>query len=214
MSLKGRPTQKPWPDVVWRDDSRGTLKSFVYGAMISFSCLVSGISASAQSLPMTQSPTVATQGSTLETPGVNGSFDKLADEALLSMRATAAERKVGGVAIVAYFEGATVQGWTSKMVVVGRMKDEPSASAEKGNNLLAIVYAKAAEMADTLKNSGSKARPPMVGEFGWEGGVIAPVKGGYLIAAFSGGPSSDDVAISHAGLDRMIASLKVAQIRR
>ena len=85
------------------------------------------------------------------------------------------------------------------MMVVGRMKDEPTPE-KKGNNLLAIVYAKAAEMADTLKNSGSQVRPPMTGEFGWEGGVIVRARGGYLIAAFSGGQSADDVAISHVGL--------------
>ena len=134
------------------------------------------------------------------------SFGKVADDALAAMRAEAVERKVGGVAVVAYFEGPTAQSWTSKMLVVGHMKDEPK-GAEKGNNLLAIVYAKAAEMADTLRNSGSKVRPPMTGEFGWEGGVIMQVKGGYLIAAFSGGPSADDVAIAHSGLDRMTGEL-------
>ncbi|HEY0785678.1 MAG TPA: hypothetical protein VGD62_07380 [Acidobacteriaceae bacterium] len=139
-----------------------------------------------------------------------GSFDKLADDGLGSMRAAATERKVSGVAVVAFFEGPTVQAWTSKMVVVGRMKDEPSGT-EKGNNLLAIVYAKAAEMADTLKNSGSKVRPPMTGEFGWEGGVIEQVKGGYLIAAFSGGPSADDVTIAHVGLDRMSHAWKAGR---
>ena len=140
----------------------------------------------------------------------DGSFGKLADDALSTMRAEAVERKVGGVAVVAYLEGPTAQAWTSKMLVVGHMKDEPKGS-DKGNNLLAIVYAKAAEMADTLKNSGSKVRPPMTGEFGWEGGVIVQVTGGYLIAAFSGGPSADDVAIAHAGLERMTGELKVAQ---
>ena len=55
------------------------------------------------------------------------------------------------------------------MVVVGRMKDTPT-EKDKGANLLGIAYAKAAEMADTLKDSGSHVRPPMTGEFGWEGG--------------------------------------------
>lgn len=138
------------------------------------------------------------------------SFDKLADDALATMRATATERKISGVAVVAFFEGSTIQSWTSRMIVVGRMKDEPTETG-KGNNLIGIVYAKAAEMADTLKNSGSKVRPPMTGEFGWEGGVIAQVDGGYLIAAFSGGASSDDVVVSHAGLDRMVQAWKTAR---
>jgi len=30
----------------------------------------------------------------------------------------------------------------------------------KGNNLIGIAYAKSAEMADTLQNSGTAARPP------------------------------------------------------
>lgn len=134
-------------------------------------------------------------------------FGKLADDGLAAMRASAEGRKVGGVAVVAYFQGPAAQAWSSKMIVVGRMKDEPKGT-DKGSNLLAIVYAKAAEMVDTLRNSGSKVRPPMTGEFGWEGGVIVQVKGGYLIAAFSGGPSADDVAIARAGLERMTGELK------
>ena len=55
-------------------------------------------------------------------------------------------------------------------------------------------------MADTLQASGSKARPPMTGEFGWPGGVIVRGKTGYWIAAFSGGKSEEDAAVSRAGL--------------
>jgi len=127
-------------------------------------------------------------------------FDTLADAALAAMKSRAAELKVTGVAVVSYAEGGTIQGWTSKMAVVGRMKDEPSAT-DKGNNLIGIAYAKSAEMADTLQDSGTAKRPPMTGEFGWQGGVIARVKTGYLIVAFSGGKSEDDVQVSRAGLD-------------
>ena len=126
-------------------------------------------------------------------------FDALADAALDAMKKRAAELKISGVAVVAYAQGDTIQGWTSKMAVVGRMKDAPSAT-DKGNNLLGIAYAKAAEMADTLQNSGTAPRPPMTGEFGWQGGVIARVKTGYVIVAFSGGKSEDDVEVSRAGL--------------
>jgi uncharacterized protein GlcG (DUF336 family) len=70
----------------------------------------------------------------------------------------------------------------------------------KGANLHAIAYSKASEMADTLQASGSKARPPMTGEFGWPGGVIVRGKTGYWIAAFSGGKSEEDAAVSRAGL--------------
>jgi hypothetical protein len=85
------------------------------------------------------------------------------------------------------------------------MKDP--AAREKGNNLLGIAYAKAAEMADTLEDSGTAKRPPMTGEFGWQGGVIAKVKTGYLIVAFSGGKSEDDVQVSKVGLEVMKPSL-------
>ena len=128
-------------------------------------------------------------------------FDRTADAALAAMRAKADGMGIGGVAVVAYFEGETIQSWSSKMVVVGRYKDAPTAT-DKGNNLLGIAYAKAAEMADTLKDSGSGVRPPMTGEFGWQGGVIGRGKGGYWIVAFSGGKSEDDAAISRVGLTK------------
>lgn len=56
-------------------------------------------------------------------------------------------------------------------------------------------------MADTLKASGSNVRPPMTGEVGWQGGIIVRSQAGYWIAAFSGGKSEEDVAISQAGLE-------------
>jgi hypothetical protein len=62
-------------------------------------------------------------------------------------------------------------------------------------------------MADTLKASGSGVRPPMKGEFGWQGGVIGKGKSGYLIVAFSGGASAQDVKISQAGLAVLAKSL-------
>ena len=136
------------------------------------------------------------------------SFDGLADSALLAMRKRADELKVKGVAVVAYFDGEKVESWSSKMEVVGRLKDEPS--GQKGSNLLAVAYAKAAEMADTLKNSGSQVRPPMTGEFGWEGGVIVRAKTGYLIAAFSGGEGVQDVAVSRAGVAQILDQLKAS----
>ncbi len=126
-------------------------------------------------------------------------FDALADRALIAMEKRAGELKISGVAVVAYAEGDSIQGWSSKMMVVGRMKDAPTAES-KGNNLLGIAYAKAAEMADTLVDSGTSNRTPMTGEFGWQGGVIARTKTGYVIAAFSGGKSEDDKAVSQSGI--------------
>ncbi|GAC1650698.1 MAG: hypothetical protein NVS9B15_10410 [Acidobacteriaceae bacterium] len=136
----------------------------------------------------------------------NTEFGPVAAEALVSMRKRAAELNITGVAVVAYFEGDRIEGWDSRMAVVGRMKDEPSATG-KGNNLIGIAYSKAAEMADTLKDSGSQVRPPLTGEFGWSGGVIVRGRRGYLIAAFSGGKSEDDVKVSQAGAETLSGKL-------
>lgn len=126
-------------------------------------------------------------------------FDALASSAIAAMRSRAAELHVTGVAVVSYAPGDTIQGWTSRMAVVGRRKDEPT-DTSKGNNLIGIAYAKSAEMADTLQDSGTAARPPMTGEFGWQGGVTARGKTGRIIVAFSGGKSEEDVQVSRAGL--------------
>jgi hypothetical protein len=80
------------------------------------------------------------------------------------------------------------------------MKVDPSGT-DKGNNFLAIAYSKAGEMADTLENSGSGKRPPLIGEFGWPGGAVARIKSGYLIVSFSGGKGEDDFKVSQAGLE-------------
>ena len=147
-------------------------------------------------------------GASTDVRVTTASFDRFAPSALHTMKTKAEELKIGGAAVLAYFDGDKIESWSSKMLVVGRMKDDQTAT-DKGSNLLAIAYAKAAEMADTLKDSGSKVRPPMTGEFGWEGGVIARVKTGYIIAAFSGGKSEDDVAVSRTGAAKILAEMKV-----
>ena len=161
--------------------------------------LSSGLGAGAQ----TQKGAVGDVAGRYATPK---SFDVVADAALDAMRRRAGELNIGGVAVVAYFEGDRIQGWSSKMLVVDRYKDEPT-STSKGSNLLGIAYAKASEMADTLKDSGSQVRPPMTGEFGWSGGVVVRGKTGYLIAAFSGVKSEDDVQVSRTGVEEMRAKL-------
>ena len=135
-----------------------------------------------------------------------GGFDAVADRALVAMTKRAEELGVKGVAVVAYIEGDAVKAWSSKMAVVGSMTNAPT-EKDRGANLLGIAYGKASEMAATLKNSGSAGRPPMTGEFGWQGGLIAKGKTGHLIAAFSGGPSEADVKVSRAGLDVMAERL-------
>lgn len=131
-------------------------------------------------------------------------FDQAAQVALAAMKAKATELKMNGVAVVAFAEGEKIQSWRSQMQVCGTMTDQKS---EKGNNLLAIAYAKASEMAETLKDSGTAGKPPMTGEFGWQGGVIAKTARGYIIVAFSGGKSEDDVAASKAGLEVLKSKL-------
>lgn len=134
-------------------------------------------------------------------------FDAVSEQALQAMRAHAEALHLGGVAVVAYSAGGTLSSWTSRMVVVGRMLELPSATRAKGSNLLGVAYAKAAEMAATLKDSGKLDRPVMTGEFGWEGGVVMKGKTGVLIAAFSGGRSEDDVSTAKVGLAVLSASL-------
>jgi hypothetical protein len=134
-------------------------------------------------------------------------FNALTDEALRVMKKRAEELNIKGVAVVACSKGDTVKSWSSKMLVVGNLTAGPSPKSPTGSNFLAIAYAKAAEMASTQKDSGSQVRPPMTGETGWKGGVVARGKTGLLIAAFSGGPSEDDVKVSRAGLEVLAAAL-------
>ena len=150
--------------------------------------LLLALSAGAQSNPAPSAPKPASV------------FDERADAALSAMTKQAEELKVKGVALVAFIEGETTQAWSSKMVVVGAMKNAPT-EKNKGANLLGIAYSKAAEMAETLKDSGNAGRPPMTGETGWKGGLIQKGATGYWIAAFSGGPSESDVKVSQAGLE-------------
>ena len=133
-------------------------------------------------------------------------FNDVADSALTAMTKRAEELKIHGAAVVAYIEGDATKSWSSKMLVVGAMKDAPT-EKNHGANLLAIAYSKAAEMAETLKDSGKAGRPPMTGETGWQGGLIKKGKNGYLIAAFSGGPSESDLKVSQAGLDVLVERL-------
>jgi hypothetical protein len=122
------------------------------------------------------------------------------------MEKRAGELQIKGVAVVAYSVGDSMTSWSSKMLVVGHMI-APAVQEKKASNLLAIAYTKAAEMADTLRDSGSGVRPPLIGELGWQGGVVARGKTGTLIAAFSGGPSEDDVRVSKAAMEVLAGAL-------
>jgi hypothetical protein len=132
-------------------------------------------------------------------------FDAAAKAALAAMKSRAAQLNISGVAVVAFAPGETIEGWSSEMAVVGHMTD--TKASEKGNNLLGIAYAKASEMARTAKDSGNSGLTPMTGEFGWQGGVVAKTDKGFLIVAFSGGKSEDDVQVSKAGLGALKSGL-------
>lgn len=126
-------------------------------------------------------------------------FNATAEQALEVMCATATSLKVDGAAAVAWIPapgkpGQAIASWTSRMRVAG-------AFVGKNTNVLGVVYTKMAEMADTLQDSGSKVRPPLRGEYGYQGGLIAPMNGGYLLAAFSGGW---DLRVAKAGLDVLV----------
>jgi len=157
----------------------------------------------AQDNPKVIAP-VARQPQSTDT--ATNAFDEVADKALRAMKQRADELKIKGVAVIAYAPGDQVHAWSSKMLVIGNLAIAPSPD-NKGSNLLGIAYAKAAEMAATLKDSGSGVRPPLTGEFGWQGGVVSQGKTGILIAAFSGGPSEDDVRVSRAGLEVLQSAL-------
>lgn len=123
-------------------------------------------------------------------------FHQRAGAALEAMLREAGERKMQGVAIIAFVPGERTVAWVSQMqavdsIVVGQA------------NVLAIASCKLAEMADTLQDSGSKARPPLHGENGYRGGAIRKVAGGYLLAAFSGGKDTDDLDVANLGLDAL-----------
>ena len=161
----------------------------------------------AQDKPATSSPTAAESVSTDASAEAAVNFNDVADKALQVMKHRAEELHIQGVAVVAYSEGDTVQSWSSKMVVVGHLSSPPSKTDPNGANLLGIAYTKAAEMADTLKDSGSHVRPPKTGEYGWQGGVVTRGKTGVLIAAFSGGPSEGDLKVSKAGMEILAGQL-------
>jgi hypothetical protein len=133
-------------------------------------------------------------------------FNDLADKALLVMKQRAEELKIKGVAVVAFVPGDETTSWCSKMLVVGHLKID-STTNSVGQNLLAIAYSKASEMADTLKPSGSGVRRPLKGEFGYQGGWIAEGKTGHIIAAFSGGRSEEDVQVSKTGVEVFAGAL-------
>lgn len=121
-------------------------------------------------------------------------FLEHADECLSIMADAANGMSIQGVAVVAYLSGEETGSWTSKMKVVGALSNEKA-------NYLAIAYSKAAEMAETHKNSSTALRKPLFGEFGYKGGMIQQVKSGYILTVFSGATGEQDAEVATLGLE-------------
>ena len=135
----------------------------------------------------------AQTGATDPDPGETA-FIEHADGCLNIMEDAAQKLSITGVAVIAYMPGDVATSWISKMKVVGVLANNEA-------NFLGIANAKAAEMARSLKDSGTSQQDPLTGEFGWQGGMIRKVKSGYLIAAFSGGTGQQDADISNEALE-------------
>ena len=121
-------------------------------------------------------------------------FIEHADECLVVIEKAAHKKTIKGVAMIAFIPGDAAESWTSKMKVVGRTTSDAF-------NFLGVAYAKASEMAVTLKDSGTTDRKVLKGELGYQGGVIIKVGSGYLVGAFSGGTSQQDAEVAKEGLD-------------
>ncbi|MDZ7604237.1 MAG: hypothetical protein U5K79_01325 [Cyclobacteriaceae bacterium] len=128
-------------------------------------------------------------------------FIKYADECLNIISEAAKKESITGATMIAFIPGDATSSWISKMKVVGRLADDKS-------NFLAIIYAKAAEMAVTLRDSGNEERKSITGELGWQGGAILKVNGGYLVGAFSGGTGQQDYDVSKLGLEWLAEKYK------
>lgn len=114
---------------------------------------------------------------------------------LKAMQLKAQEMNIKGVGMIAIFNYET-NNWTSKMSVMGALKNNTV-------NFLSVAYSKAGEMIDTLQNSGTTDRTPLLGEFNFLGGVIAKIETGYVLAVFSGATGEEDTVVAQVGLDFM-----------
>lgn len=118
-----------------------------------------------------------------------------ANQTLNSMKLKAQEMNIKGVGMVAYYNYKS-KNWTSKMSIMGALKNDTV-------NFLSVAYSKAGEMIDTLQNSGSTDRIPLLGEYNFLGGVIKKVGNDYVLAVFSGATGEEDTIVAQHGLDFM-----------
>jgi hypothetical protein len=95
-------------------------------------------------------------------------FQSNAAKIIIEMENHARKLGVKGVIVVASMDNSGLS-WVSQMKAVDTIKvldGSPEKSQYPGYNFIGVAYSKAAEMADTKLNSGSKVRPAYQGEFG------------------------------------------------
>ena len=130
-------------------------------------------------------------------------FRVVSAKTITEMESHARKLGVKGVIVVASMDDSG-HSWVSHMKAVDAMKvldDNPWQHEYPGYNFIGIAYSKAAEMADTKLNSGSKVRSAYQGEFGFQGGVIEKVPSGYFLTVFSGASSEQDLEIAKVGMN-------------
>ncbi len=134
-------------------------------------------------------------------------FQSIAEQMIAEMEKLARKLEVSGVILVARMDKDGLS-WISQMKAVETMKVVPGNTeghAWPGYNFIGIAYSKAAEMADTRLNSGSKIRPAYQGEFGYSGGLIHEAENCYILTVFSGATEELDLKIAQAGLDSYLS---------
>ena len=130
-------------------------------------------------------------------------FQIVAGTMITEMENHAKKLGVKGVIVVASMDD-TGFSWISQMKAVDAIKSisaNPAQNEYPGYNFIGIAYSKAAEMADTKLDSGSKLRSPFQGEFGYQGGLIKKVQSGFILTVFSGASSEQDLEIAKAGMN-------------
>jgi hypothetical protein len=129
-------------------------------------------------------------------------FQSAAPKMIAAMEQHAKKLGVRGAIVVASMDNSG-ESWTSQMKAVGAMKsvvENPKQGEYPGYNFIGIAYSKAAEMADTKINSGSKKRPAYQGEYGFQGGMIKKVESGFILTVFSGATGEQDFEIAGVGM--------------
>ena len=93
-------------------------------------------------------------------------FDRASGKILDEMCRVADDNNMQGAAVLAFIPSIPAKSWRS------RAQAATSFITGGKSNVLAIAYAKAAQMADTLRNSGDLVRPRLRGEYNYQGGAL------------------------------------------